>query len=106
MSADAGEDDAVLLEAEGGVAVIRLNRPAERNPLSVSTLERLAVLFSSLDARDDIRAVIFTGAGDDFGAAVVAVEAGLGDEDADFLLAHLLTSAHLTKRPRGPPRRM
>ena len=76
MSADAGAGDAVLLEAEGGVAVIRLNRPAERNPLSVSTLERLAVLFSSLDARDDIRAVIFTGAGDVFASGANIRELG------------------------------
>jgi enoyl-CoA hydratase len=56
----------VLLEEDGPVAIIRLNRPAERNPLSVSTLERLAGLFSSLVTRDRISAVIFTGSGDVF----------------------------------------
>ena len=37
---------------------------------------------------DDFHAGVAQGAGDDFCAAVVAVEAGLGDEDADFLCGH------------------
>jgi enoyl-CoA hydratase len=58
--------DAVVLEEHGPLAVIRLDRPAERNPLSVSTLERLDQLFSSLLNRDTVNAVIFTGSGDVF----------------------------------------
>jgi enoyl-CoA hydratase len=76
MSADAGGGGAVLLEAVGGVAVIRFDRPAERNPLSVSTLERLAALFTSLDAREDIRAVIFTGSVDVFASGANIRELG------------------------------
>ena len=37
---------------------------------------------------DDLHAGVAQGAGDDFGATVVAVEAGFGDEDADFLIGH------------------
>jgi enoyl-CoA hydratase len=57
---------AVVLEEHGPLAVFRLNRPAERNPLSVSTLEEIERLFSSLVARDHLDAVIFTGSGDAF----------------------------------------
>jgi hypothetical protein len=37
---------------------------------------------------DDLHASVAKGAGDDLCAAVVAVEAGLGDEDADGRLIH------------------
>ena len=37
---------------------------------------------------DHFHAGIAQGAGDHLGAAVVAVEAGLGDQDADFLVGH------------------
>lgn len=57
---------AVLLERQGACAVIRLNRPAERNPLSIATLESLYELFCALTARSDINTIIFTGAGDVF----------------------------------------
>ena len=43
---------------------------------------------------DDLHAGIAQGAGDHFGAAVVAVQAGLGDQHADLLLVRHLS--HLT----------
>jgi enoyl-CoA hydratase len=67
---------AVVCEERGPVAVIRLNRPAERNPLSVSTLAELERLFSALTARDELRAVIFTGAGDVFASGADIRELG------------------------------
>jgi enoyl-CoA hydratase len=57
---------AVVVEERGPAAVLRLDRPAERNPLSVSTLEELERLFSSLAAREEIKAIVITGAGDVF----------------------------------------
>ncbi|HEY0079381.1 MAG TPA: enoyl-CoA hydratase/isomerase family protein [Pyrinomonadaceae bacterium] len=56
----------VVVETRESVAVVRFNRPAERNPLSVSTLEELDDAFSALISSASIRAVIFTGAGDIF----------------------------------------
>jgi enoyl-CoA hydratase len=54
-------------EARASIAVIiRLNRPAERNPLSIATLEELDRLVSTLSTRTDISAIIFTGTGDTF----------------------------------------
>ncbi|HJR06563.1 MAG TPA: enoyl-CoA hydratase/isomerase family protein [Pyrinomonadaceae bacterium] len=65
--AQADETRPVILEERASaVAVIRLNRPAERNPLSVATLEDLDELVSTLLARTDISTIIFTGAGDSF----------------------------------------
>jgi enoyl-CoA hydratase len=57
---------AVVVEERDALAVVRLDRPARRNPLSVSTLEELDAAVSSLAARRDLRAIVFTGAGDVF----------------------------------------
>lgn len=48
------------------VGIIRFNRPAERNPLSLSTLNELKTSFSNMSASSDIEAVIFTGTDDVF----------------------------------------
>jgi enoyl-CoA hydratase len=57
---------AVVVEELDALAVVRLDRPAQRNPLSVSTLEELESAVSMLAARADLRAIVFTGAGDVF----------------------------------------
>jgi enoyl-CoA hydratase len=56
----------VVVEERDRVAVIRLNRPAERNPLTTAVLNALSVSVSALRSREDVRGVIFTGAGDAF----------------------------------------
>ncbi|MDQ1590785.1 MAG: enoyl-CoA hydratase / 3-hydroxyacyl-CoA dehydrogenase [Pyrinomonadaceae bacterium] len=67
---------AVVVETRESVVVIRLNRPAERNPLSVATLEELDQLVSALSARTDIYAIIFTGTGDAFASGADIRELG------------------------------
>lgn len=57
---------AVILETRLPLSIIRLNRPAQRNPLSVETLEELDACVSALSSRRDISAIIFTGTGDVF----------------------------------------
>ena len=64
-----GEPDllpAVVVEERGPLAIIRLDRPTQRNSLSVATLTKLDAAFSSLSARTDINTVVFTGTGDVF----------------------------------------
>jgi enoyl-CoA hydratase/carnithine racemase len=66
-----GDDDtqtpSVLVEVSCvGVAVLRINRSAQRNSLSVVTLLSLETAFATLSAREDIGAVVFTGTGDVF----------------------------------------
>jgi enoyl-CoA hydratase len=56
----------VVVEERGPLAVLRIDRPAQRNSLSVATLAKLDEAFSSLSARDDIDALVFTGTGDAF----------------------------------------
>lgn len=60
------ETRALVVEARDSRVVIRLNRPAERNSLSVATLEELDRLVSALVTRTDITTIIFTGTGGSF----------------------------------------
>ncbi len=61
------KDDRVVVEFhEPSIAIIRINRPAERNALSLATLEALETIVASLIARNDLAAIIFTGTEDVF----------------------------------------
>jgi enoyl-CoA hydratase len=57
---------AIIVEQRAACAIIRLNRPLARNPLSISTLESLDETFSSLASGSDFDRIIFTGTGDVF----------------------------------------
>ena len=67
---------AVAVETHESAVVIRLDRPAERNPLSVATLEELDRLVSALSTRTDISTIIFTGTGDAFASGANIRELG------------------------------
>ncbi|HYG10854.1 MAG TPA: enoyl-CoA hydratase/isomerase family protein [Pyrinomonadaceae bacterium] len=56
----------LVVETLGSTVIIRLNRPAERNSLTIATLEELDRLVSAFSTRTDISAIIFTGTGDAF----------------------------------------
>ncbi|HEV7309971.1 enoyl-CoA hydratase family protein [Ensifer sp.] len=53
-------------DADGRVATITLNRPEKKNPLTFESYEELADLFRSLARASDVRAVVLTGANDNF----------------------------------------
>ncbi|HBB89798.1 MAG TPA: enoyl-CoA hydratase/isomerase family protein [Blastocatellia bacterium] len=57
---------AILTDISGAIAVIRFDQPAKRNPLSSATLDELADAVSSLTAREDLKAIVFTGSEDVF----------------------------------------
>jgi enoyl-CoA hydratase len=56
----------IVTKLDGAIAVIRFNRPAQRNPLSVSTLHDLESSLLALIPRDDVKVLIFTGTADVF----------------------------------------
>jgi len=60
------QSPAVLTEVADSIAIIRFNRPAERNPLSRATLLELQDTLATVIPRADIEALIFTGTGDVF----------------------------------------
>ena len=54
----------VLVENRGTTAWVTLNRPDVRNALSLAVNLRLSDLAHELDADDDVRTIVITGAGD------------------------------------------
>lgn len=58
--------DAVLLEREGAVAILRLNQSERLNPLSLPLQERLRELLGTLAQDRSVRALVLTGAGKAF----------------------------------------
>jgi enoyl-CoA hydratase/carnithine racemase len=58
--------DILVSVADGGIAMVTLNRPAKRNAVSLAMWQRLGEIFTELGARGDVRAVILTGAGGHF----------------------------------------
>lgn len=57
-------EDLVLLHVTEGIATVTLNRPKALNALNVDLLLRLREVLLECGARDDIRVVILTGAGE------------------------------------------
>ena len=56
----------IVTKLDGAIAVIRFNRPTQRNPLSISTLHDLEGILLALKPRDDVKVLIFTGTADVF----------------------------------------
>jgi enoyl-CoA hydratase len=54
----------VLVESTDHIAVLTINRPQALNALDVPTLLDLEAAFERLERDDDVRVIIFTGAGD------------------------------------------
>ena len=56
----------IIDEIRGSIAIVRFNRPAERNSLSSATLDNLDALLSDLIANNGLHAIIFTGTDNTF----------------------------------------
>ena len=59
-------DEAISVEKIGKAGIIRFNRPAIKNPLSVKTLEKLDRIYTVLNFDVRFEKIIFTGSGDTF----------------------------------------
>ncbi len=55
-----------LWSLENAVGTITLNRPERKNPLTLESYRELTDTFLALAARPDVRALVLTGAGEDF----------------------------------------
>jgi enoyl-CoA hydratase len=79
-------DQHLLLERDGGVLIVTMNRPERRNALSPSMMDGLSAAWDEVNANPDIRVAILTGAGGCFcaGADLQAMtETHPGDVFAD-----------------------
>jgi enoyl-CoA hydratase len=63
-------DDVVLVERRGAVQVVTINRPQARNALDAAVARGVAAAVDELDATDELRAGVLTGAGGFFSAGM------------------------------------
>ena len=82
--------DNIVFEIEDGVATVTLNRPDKLNAMNESMRRELMAALDHTDANDDVRAVIWTGAGRGYcagadlsgGSATFDYSANVGDGSA------------------------
>jgi enoyl-CoA hydratase/carnithine racemase len=94
-----------LWEMRGAVALVTLNRPEKKNPLTFESYAELRDAFRDLAACDDVRAVVLTGAGGNFcsGGDVHEIIAPLTARDMKGLLAFTRMTGDLIKAIRACP---
>lgn len=59
-------EDTVLIERDGPVTIVSINRPERRNAVDGATAQRLFDAFRAFDADNDAAVAVFTGAGQSF----------------------------------------
>ena len=62
----AADDDCVLFAVSDGIARITLNRPAQRNAISLAVHRQLNEALNAIETRADVRAMLLTGNGPAF----------------------------------------
>ncbi|NYE62229.1 enoyl-CoA hydratase/carnithine racemase [Duganella sp. 1224] len=94
-----------LFEVSGGVATLTLNRPERKNPLTFESYAELRDLFRALAYADDVKAVVLTGAGDNFcsGGDVHDIIGPLTRLDMPGMLAFTRMTGDLVKAMRHCP---
>jgi len=87
------------------VATITLNRPERKNPLTFDSYAELRDLFRALSHADDVKAVVITGAGENFcsGGDVHEIIGPLTKLDMPGLLAFTRMTGDLVKAMRACP---
>lgn len=63
-AANSTGDEIVLLDYDGAVATVTINRPRKLNALNQAVMVRLDQVVAELEGRADVRVVLITGAGD------------------------------------------
>jgi enoyl-CoA hydratase len=69
-------DDTLLYEKREGRATVTFNRPAKRNALSYAAFDRMMAFIADAEADDDVRVILFKGAGEHFCAGHDLAEIG------------------------------
>jgi enoyl-CoA hydratase len=104
-------DPAVLVEKEGPLLLVTLNRPEKRNAVNSEAMCRLYDAWLELDRDDALRVAILTGRGDTFCAGMDLAEIGRlrsGEGDDEWITRvrrepHVIWGAWLkTHRPTKP----
>jgi enoyl-CoA hydratase len=64
------EYKAFVVERRGAVAHVQVNRPEKRNAMNAAFWEEIEEIFTYLDAADEVRAIVLSGAGAHFSAGI------------------------------------
>ena len=90
---------------DSGVATVTLNRPERKNPLTFDSYAELRDTFRGLVHANDVKAVVITGAGDNFcsGGDVHEIIGPLTDMNMDGLLRFTRMTGDLVKAIRHCP---
>jgi len=90
---------------DGRVAIVRLNRPEKKNPLTFDSYAELRDLFRGLAYASDVRAIVLTGAGGNFssGGDVFEIIEPLTKMAMPELLAFTRMTGDLVKAMRKCP---
>ncbi|MBL9013429.1 MAG: enoyl-CoA hydratase/isomerase family protein [Myxococcales bacterium] len=92
----------ILVDDQGPVARLTLNRPDKRNPIGPATCGELVAALAQIKANQAVRAVVLTGAGPVFSAGgdLSAMQAPPGAAGVPpATLVELLTAMHLLGKP-------
>ncbi len=94
-----------LWTVDGRVATITLNRPERKNPLTFDAYAELRELFRQLQYATDVRAVVITGAGENFcsGGDVHEIIGPLTRLDMNGLLTFTRMTGDVVKAMRACP---
>lgn len=92
-------------DEDGRVATIMLNRPEKKNPLTFDSYEELTDLFRSLQRASDVRAVVLTGADNNFssGGDVFEIIEPLTTMKMPDLIAFTRMTGDLVRQIRACP---
>src|SRR5947207_7421177 len=92
-------------KAKDGVACITLDRPERKNPLTFDSYAELRDLFRAMSQAEDIKAVVLTGAGENFcsGGDVHEIIGPLTKLEMPGLLAFTRMTGDLVKAMRACP---
>ena len=101
----AHDPDHFRWDMEDAVAVVTLDRPALKNPLTFESYAELRDTFRALSTADDVKAVVITGAGGNFcsGGDVHEIIGPLLERDMKDLLAFTRMTGDLVKAIRACP---
>jgi enoyl-CoA hydratase/carnithine racemase len=92
-------------EVSRAVATITLNRPERKNPLTFESYSELRDLFRAMTCAEDVKAIVLTGAGENFcsGGDVHEIIGPLTKLDMPGLLAFTRLTGELVKAMRACP---
>jgi enoyl-CoA hydratase/carnithine racemase len=94
-----------LLSVDGPVAIVTLNRPEKKNPLTFESYRELTDFFHACIRDEQIKAVVITGAGGNFssGGDVFEIIGPLVEMDTKGLTAFTRMTGELVKAMRAAP---